>query len=502
MKKIISIMVGLCLLLAVFSGCSATNKPETSNDKISVVSTIFAPYDFIREIAGDKADITMLLLPGSESHSFEPTPQDIIKIQNCDVFVYAGGDSDAWVQEVLESMDTSKMKIVTLMDCVQTVEEELVEGMEEDHGHSHEEEDFSIEDVKDRELTDWEGDWQSVYPHLLSGALTPVMEHKAEADIEAEKESPKTAAQYYDYYETAYKTDVDRVVITADSMSFYINGTPATAQYAYKGTGIIEEEESLWVRYKFEAVGNPPAGAPKYIMFSDHLHAPEKTEHFHIYSSNNSFDEIMADTDPKNFPTYYDSNLNATELVDEMLGHDGGEEHELDEHVWTSPKNAKLIVQKISDTLCAVDAENATTYKENTASYLSKLDELDTAFQNVVNSATRKTIVFGDRFPFRYLADAYGLEYFAAFPGCSTETEASGKTVAFLIDKIKTEKIPVVFHVELSNMKMANTISESTGAKVLLLHACHNVSKAEFESGISYLDLMNQNVENLKEALK
>ncbi|MFT4144044.1 MAG: metal ABC transporter substrate-binding protein, partial [Mobilitalea sp.] len=176
-------------------------------------------------------------------------------------------------------------------------------------------------------------------------------------------------------------------------------------------------------------------------------------------------------------------------------------EHEYDEHVWTSPKNAKLIVQKILDTICEVDEVNQDTYKKNTMEYLAKLDELDQAFQTVVDEASNKTIVFGDRFPFRYFADAYGLSYFAAFPGCSTETEASAATVAFLIDKIKAESIPVIFHVELSNNKMADAISEATGAKVLLLHACHNVSKTEFENGVSYLDLMYQNVENLKEAL-
>lgn len=265
----------------------------------------------------------MLLPPGSESHSYEPTPQDMIAIQDCDIFVYVGGDSDEWVHKVLESVDTSKMKIITLMDCVETVEEELVEGMESDHNHE------------------------------------------------------------------------------------------------------LDQEEAS--------------------------HEQEETE--------------------------------------------------LDEHVWTAPKNAKLIVQKISDTLCEVDQENAGYYAQNTAAYLTKLDELDALFQEVVDSAARKTLIFGDRFPFRYLADAYGLQYFAAFPGCSTETEASAATVAFLIDKVKAEQIPVVFHAELSNQKMANTISEATGAKVLLLHACHNVTKAEFKSRVSYLDLMKQNVENLKEAL-
>ncbi|MDR1131144.1 MAG: metal ABC transporter substrate-binding protein [Oscillospiraceae bacterium] len=324
MKKFVPIALILLIGASVLAGCARQNKPiETSTgDKLSVVATIFPPYDFTRAVAGDSADVTMLLPPASESHSFEPTPQDIIKIQNCDVFIYVGGESDEWVNEVLSSMDTSGMKIVTLMDCVDVVEEEIVEGME-------------------------------------------------------------------------------------------------------------DEEEA-----------EDPAGSGE------------------------------------------------------------AEEPEYDEHVWTSPENAKLIVQKISDALCEADAAGATTYKQNTAAYLSKLDALDSAFQTVVDAAARKTLVFGDRFPFRYFADAYGLTYFAAFPGCSTETEASAATVKFLIDKINAEKIPVVFHIELSNEKMANTISEATGAKVLLLHACHNISKADFEAGKTYLDIMTANVTVLKEALQ
>ena len=297
-------------------------------------------------------------------------------------------------------------------------------------------------------------------------------------------------------------TDVDRVVITADSMSFYRNGVPVTARYAYRGTGIIPEDDgSLWVRYKFEALGNPPQGVPKYIMFSDHLHAPAKSEHFHIYSSNTSFDELMADTNPVNYPTYYPSAFTKGELVAEMIGHDHEEEAEYDEHVWTSPKNAKLIIQKIAGVLEQRDPANAAVYARNTESYLAKLTTLDSAFQNVINGAKRKTIIFGDRFPFRYFADAYGLSYFAAFPGCSTETEASAATVAFLINKVRAEKLPVVFHIELSNEKIADVICEETGAKKMLLHAVHNVSKRDFDRGANYYDLMSQNVKNLRASL-
>jgi zinc transport system substrate-binding protein len=495
MKRVF-IVIGVLVSLAVALPAGGRRDTGRVEGKISVVTTIFPPYDFVRQIAGDKVSLTMLLPPGAESHSFEPTPQDIIRVQNCDVFIYVGGESDAWVERILGSMDTSRMEIITLMDCVEVVEELIVEGMQdEEEGHAHDHGQFTIEDVKDRALTDWAGDWQSVYPHLLDGTLDPVMEHKAE-------EGEKTAREYFEQYKTAYVTDVDRVSITADSMTFYRNGVPARARYEYRGTGVITEDDgSLWVRYKFEAAGNPPVGAPKYIMFSDHLIAPAKTEHFHIYASDTGFDELMADTNPTNYPTYYAAALTKAELVAEMIGHEEEEEAEYDEHVWTSPGNTKLIVQKIAGVLKQRDAPNAAEYDRNTAAYTAKLTELDTSFQTLVNGAKRKTMVFGDRFPFRYFADAYGLSYFAAFPGCSTETEASAATVAFLINKVRAEKIPVVFHIELSNEKIADTICEETGAQKRLLHAVHNVSKRDFDRGANYYDLMTQNISSLREAL-
>jgi zinc transport system substrate-binding protein len=317
----------VCALAFALTGCGSKNKPAASDGKLVVVTTIFPPYDFARAVAGGKAEITMLLSPGAETHSFEPRPQDIIKIQKSGVFIYTGGESDTWVENILKSMDTSKMKIVAMTECVETVEEEIVDGMQDD------------------------------------------------------------------------------------------------------------EEEGENAR----------------------------------------------------------NNEN---------GEDSGEKPEYDEHVWTSPRNAKAIVRKIADALIEADSANAGAYRQNAEAYIAELDVLDAKFQSVVDSAVRKTLVFGDRFPFRYFTDAYGLKYFAAFPGCATETEASAKTVAFLINKVKEEKIPVVFHIELSNKKMAETISEATGAKVRLLHSCHNIAKTDFEAGKTYIDLMSANVETLSEALR
>lgn len=373
MKRTIVTTLLLLLTAVFFTACTDTKKQSSSkdvteaanSDKLRVVATIFPQYDFMREIAGDNVELTMLLPPGSESHSFEPTPQDIIAIQNCDMFIYSGGDSDSWIDSILDSMDTSKMEIISLMDLVDIVEEEIVEGMEEDP-HEHEEADHEDEN------------------------------HAEEADHEDEA--------------------------------------------AHAGDEAHEEE------------------------------AAHEDETAHAGEENHAEDEEH--------------------------------EAEYDEHVWTSPLNAKIIVQALADKLCSLDSENSDIYKKNTTAYLEKLDTLNDSFLDAVASGKRKTLVFGDRFPFRYFADAYQLDYFAAFPGCSTETEASAATVSFLIDKVKAENIPVVFYIEFSNEKMAATICEAAGAKKLLLHSCHNVAKSDFESGVNYMDLMTQNVENIREALK
>ena len=312
MKKTLTIILVAALLCGALSACSPdTQEPEAG---LSVVSTVFAPYDFARELVGDKGSVSLLLPPGAESHSYEPSPKDIIAIQNCDVFIYVGGENDAWVSEVLESVGDG-VRTVTLMDCVELLEEELVDGMQQEDEHEHE-------------------------------------------------------------------------------------------------------------------------------------------------------DEV-----------------------------------EYDEHVWTSPRNAGLIAEKICSALVEADSENADYFKTNLDSYSAELQALDEAFSDTVKNGARSTIVFADRFPLVYFAKAYGLEYFAAYPGCSDDAEPSAATVTFLIDKVIDENIPVVFHIELSNEELADTVCEETGAKKLLFSACHNVTRVQFEEGVSYLDLMWANVDALKEAL-
>ena len=332
------IVVGMFL----FAGCG---KGENKNEQIAetteanhkaekkeglkVIATIFAPYDFARQIVGEYGTVSMLEPPASESHSFEPTPQDIINIQNCDVFIYIGGESESWVQDLLQDIDTSKVTVISCMDFVSLYEEELVEGMEEE--------------------TETGNEWDT---------------------IKGEKE--------------------------------------------------------------------------------------EETE----------------------------------------------EEQEYDEHIWTSPKNAIKIVEGLQKVFAQTDKKHAKEYEENGASYIEKLEKLDAEFRETVKNGKLDTIVFGDRFPLRYFVEEYGLKYYAAFPGCSEQTEPSASTTAFLIDTVREKKIPVVFYLELSNEKIADTICESTGAKKMLFHSCHNITKDDFQAGVTYLDLMQNNVEALKEALE
>lgn len=350
MKKItVSILAALCALsvLSGLSGCALA--PSGKSGRLSVVTTIFAPYDFVRQIAGDRADNTMLLKPGTEAHSYEPTPQDIIRLRECDLFIYVGGENDAWVEEILSSIDTSSMKIIRLLDCVEKrYEEEFVEGMDGRYGREH---------------------------------------------------GQNEAAAGSDQGE-----DTDRHGRDDD-----------TGEY---GHGRGEEPHAEW-----------------------------------------------------------------------------------DEHVWTSPVNAILICEAITETLVQIDGTSADFYRQNLETYRSGLEEVDALFRRIVENAGHDTLVFGDRFPLRYFVEEYGLKYYAAFPGCASETEASAATVAFLIDEVKREGIPIVFKIELSNDNMARTIAGEAGARVETFYTGHNLSRRDYENGETYLTLMRRNAEILEEAL-
>ncbi|MDD3251498.1 MAG: metal ABC transporter substrate-binding protein [Lachnospiraceae bacterium] len=349
----------LCQLLALvligtFSlfGCAAKKTQpdaglaaEKAPDKLNVVTTLFPYYDFVRQVAGDDVKLTLVVPAGMDSHSFEPTPADMRLIQSADVLISNGGAMEHWLTEVLGAVDTEQMTVVTMMDHVNAVEEQLVEGMEaEAHDHDHE---------------------------------------AGEAD---------------------------------------------------------EADES---------------------------------------------DESDEADDHKSYVDYD--------------GHE--EEIEYDEHIWTSPVNAMTMVEVIRDTLAEADPEHAADYQAHAEAYLGELQQIDAGLREVSENRVRNMIVIGDKFPFRYLADEYQLDYRAAFSGCSTDTEPSAKTIAYLIDKIREEQIPVVYYLELSTHRVSEIIGEETGATPLLLHSCHNVTRQQFDAGVTYVELMRGNIESLRKGL-
>lgn len=380
-KRLLAAFLGASLLL---SGCGpaggsqgAFDASSEENGKLKVAVTLFPYYDFVRQIAGDQVDLQMVIPAGMDSHSFEPTPADIRMIQHADVLISNGGTMEHWLEDTLGALDTSNMTIVTMMDYVDTVEEEIVEGME-DAGHDHD--------------------------HAHS--------HAAADDHDHSHETPEEHA--------AHAQEADD----------------------HDHSGETPEEHAA--------------------------HAQEADDHDH------------------------------SDYVD----HDGHEEAiEYDEHIWTSPVNAMKLVDVIGETLAEADPAHAEVFRQGAADYKKELEEIDAGFREVSRNRKRNMIVMGDKFPFRYLADEYQLDYRAAFSGCSSDTEPSAKTIAYLIDKVKEEQIPVVYYLELSSHRVSEIIGEETGAEPLLLHSCHNVTRAQFDAGITYAGLMRQNIENLRKGI-
>ena len=321
MKKILALLLALWIPAAVLSGCVPQDDSAASN-KLNIVTTIFPASDWVREILGDetdRAEITMLLDSGVDLHSYQPTVDDIVKISNCDLFLYVGGESDGWVDDALKNAPNKERKVIQLLDVLgdSAKAEETVEGMQEEE-HDHE------------------------------------------------------------------------------------------------------------------------------------------------------------------------------------------EEAEYDEHIWLSLKNAQVLVAAISEALQETDPARKDTYAANAAAYAEKLSALDGEYRAAVDSGKYKTLLFGDRFPFRYLADDYGLNYYAAFPGCSAETEASFETVSFLAGKMDALGLPCVLTIEGTQHKIAETIVQNTAQKnqqVLTMDSMQAVTANDAASGVSYLSIMEKNLSVLKKAL-
>ena len=523
MKKFGQFLLVSALSAALLAGCGGSKKAESSaagsseaktestaasGQKLKVVTTIFPEYDWVKAVLGDKAEnaeLTLLLKSGVDLHSFQPSAEDIAKISEADLFIYVGGESDGWVDDALKEAKNKNMKVINLMEVLgdKAKEEEMKEGMQEsehEHEHSHGKEVSTFEDseVKDRSLSDWKGDWQSAYPLAKSGALDEAFKEKAE------KTGKMTAEEYKAYYLKGYETDIAKINIDGDTISF-TDESGKTVKSAYKYLGTYIQNWSTGTKaamYRFEAE-DKNSGAPIYVEINDHMIEPAEPEHFHIRFSNESFDAIK---DPESYwPTFYPAVMTAEEVNDELAGHDHHEETEYDEHVWLSLKNAELYVNKIAEDLSALDAANAENYKKNAEAYNKQLSELDTQYADVVKNAANKYLLFGDRFPFRYLVDDYGLDYSAAFVGCSADTEASFETVRFLAEKVDEKKLNNILVIENSDQKIANTIQQNTqekNQKILVLDSMQSVTEKNIADGETYLGVMQKNLEVLKQALQ
>lgn len=498
MKKYISIFLTIMIALLCLFGCS--NITSQQNEKLQIVTTIFPAYDWVKEVLGgntDYAELTLLLDNGVDLHSYQPTADDLIKISTCDMFIYVGGESDRWVEDALKNATNKDMVVINLMETLgdSVKEEEMVEGMQEtEHHHSHEES-FADEDVKDRILSEFDGVWKSLYPLLLNGDLDEYCEHKAEED----EDNATTKETYIEKYKKSWASDTNEISIDGNTITFtYEDGNTRSAEYTYAGYNVKKSDSgSMSVRYQFQTESND---APKYVQFNDHGFKPGKVEHFHIYFGDDSFEALM---DSKTNPYFVPSTFTTEEVLGSLMEH--SHEGHSDEHVWLSLKNAKVLCQAIAAKIAEVDPEHKDGYSANMEAYIAKLSELDAKYKVVVDNATKKTVLFGDRFPFRYLVDDYNLDYYAAFSGCSAETEASFETIIFLSNRIDDLGLNTVLTIDDTQHKIAETIVSNTKSKnqqVLIMDSMQSTTSNDVNNGTTYLSIMEGNLEVLKYALK
>ena len=313
-KKILAAVTAIALG-ASLCGCSGGETADSA-DKPLIITTIFPAYDFARQVFGDTAEVRMLLKPGQESHSYDPSAKDIVEINGCDLFVYNGGESDQWVESVLQA--APDVETFRMTDAVSLLDEEHSEGMqEEEHDHDH-----------------------------------------------------------------------------AD-----------------------------------------------------------------------------------------------------------GDEEEYDEHVWTSPDNAAAIVRALGSRAKALFPDSAAELDSNTESYAAQIGKIDGKLKELLDGEKRY-FIFGDRFPLLYFFKHYGLNYYAAFPGCGSETEPSAQTVTFLLDKLgQPDAVKAVFCIELSGRKLADVLAEDSGLDVVEFHSCHNITADDFAAGETYVSLMERNLQTLEKVL-
>lgn len=364
LRKSVVFIVTIAMILGM-AGCGKTTEKE-DNYRLKIVTSLFPYYDMARAVIGDVKgiDLKMIVTPGQDSHSFEPTPSDVIQMENADVLIYNGGSLETWIDTLLDSLNNKNQIQMKMMDYVDVLNEEIVEGMDtrfdshDEHSHS---------------------------------------------------------------------------------------------------------EDS-------------------------HNHK----EHSHSEDSYNQEEGSHSEDSLKNEEHSHDS---------EVSDYEEESHNETDEHIWTSPVNEIIMTEKICETLSKALPEEKENFQKNAENYISQLKELDNEFRTIVENAKTNEIIFADKFPLQYFAKEYGLKYYAAFPGCGSDMEPSAKTIAFLVDKIKEDNIKAVFYLELSSHIVADAIETDTGAKPLQFNSCHNITQKQFDSGVTYVDLMKENVNNLKIAL-
>lgn len=293
----------------------------------------------------------------------------------------------------------------------------------------------------------------------------------------------------------SYKpTAQDIAKIASADMVVYVGGESdewikkALEATPKKGRSEINLMEALGDRVKAEEVVEGMQAEHE-----EHHHGEHAEEHEH-------HDEHKEHAEEHEHHEHHD------EHAEEHHHHDHEEEVENDEHVWLSLKNAEILVQKIAAELAKKDSAHATLYTENAKDYIVKIKALDNEYRAAIERAARKTVLFGDRFPFRYLVDDYGLKYYAAFVGCSAESEASFETIAFLAGKMDSLSLPAIFTIEKGNQKIANAVlvasKKSKEAQILTLNSMQSVTEQQIAEGFSYLSIMESNLEVLKQAIK
>ncbi|MCR5146266.1 MAG: zinc ABC transporter substrate-binding protein [Clostridia bacterium] len=333
MKKSISFLIVLVLVFVIIAAVLLNIKHpgnKKDGDKIQIVATLFPQYDFAKQIGGDKVNVTLLLPPGTESHTYEPTPNDMVEINESDLFIFTGSEMEPWAENLISGMK----KDITVLDLSKTVKLINTEEFEEEH---------------------------------------EALEHEHHHD----------------------------------------------------------EDEA------------------------------EEHEHHH----------------------------------------EDGHHHTYDPHIWLNPQYAIKMARSIEDELIRIDPENADYYKTNAENYIKQIEDLDKEFEETVEHSKSKKLAFGGAFAYAYFVERYGLDFISAYETCGESAEPSTSQIKEVIDYIKKNKIPVVFYKEYSTGNVAKTISEATGAKMLVFNTVHNLSKEEIESGASYVSIMKQNLENLKQAL-